>query len=231
MENPWRKLPAAPDFVLPGDRAAIEAANLKNARRKHNAWRYHYHLELLPVPYIGNLDAPVVLFTLNPGYTPAKRGDGNCNDDWWYAHSAELHDAHRGNFHERALPYPMIFLDPKFADHPGGRYWTARMRDLIDACGRKRVATNLLIVEFFPYHSNKFAGGCSVPSQRFAIYQIERAMDRKAVIVIVRAKRRLLRAVPSLARYDYVTVKSPASGYVSRRNVPGFQRIVDAIKR
>ena len=85
------------------------------------------------------------------------------------------------------------------------------------------------MVGFFPYHSNKFAGGCRVPSQRFAIHQIERAINRRAVIIIVRAKRRLLEAVLSLATYNYVTVNSSASGYVFRRNVPEFRRIVDAI--
>jgi hypothetical protein len=54
-------------------------------------------------------------------------------------------------------------------------------------------------------------------------------MERKATIILVRAERALLRAVPELARYPVVKVNSPASGYVSRNNVPHFQQIVNAI--
>ena len=35
MEDPRRELPADPDFVLPEDRVAIEAANLAYATRKN----------------------------------------------------------------------------------------------------------------------------------------------------------------------------------------------------
>ncbi len=230
MQNPWRALPTAPDYVLPEDRAAVEAANVKNAERRKDAWRYYYHLELLPDPYIGNLDAPVVLFSLNPGYTPAKSGDGNCNDDWWHANSAEMHGAYRRNFNEEPSEYPMFFLDPILRDSPGGQYWTRKLGELISACGdAERVAKNLTTIEFFPYHSNRFGGGCEVPSQAFARYQIQRAMARNALIIIVRAKRALLNAVPTLASYPFVTVNSPASGCVSRGNVPEFQRIVERI--
>jgi hypothetical protein len=194
MHNPWRDLSFKRPYVLLEDHAAIEEANKKN-----DNWEFQYHLELLPDPYIGNLEAPVVLFSLNPGYTRAKQGDANCNDDWWHANSQDLHDAYRRNFREERSLYPMFFLDPIFANNPGGRYWNKKLGDLIALCGREKVAKALLTIEFFPYHSHKFRGGCHVPSQKFALYQIQRAMERKATIILVRATSVATQDVPPVA--------------------------------
>jgi hypothetical protein len=229
VKNLWRHLPETPDYVLPEDRESVEAFNAKNACRQKNAWRYHYHLELLPDPFIGNLNPPGVLFSLNPGYTPQTLANGNCNDDWWHKNSAELREAYRMNFDEERSVYPMFFLDPQFSDNPGGRYWGQKLGDLIRACDRERVARNLVTIEFFPYHLNRYRGGCKVPSQEFARYQMRRAMERRAVVLIVRAKTALLRAVPELQKYPFLSVNSPACGYVSRGNVPSLEILVRAI--
>jgi hypothetical protein len=236
LKNPWRELPQRPDYVLPQDRDAVEAANAKNAEKakkgpySRNAWRYEYHLNLLPDPYIGNLNAPVVLFSLNPGYTRKAPHDGNCNDDWWHSNSVELREAYRRNFNEEWSTYPMFFLDPIFSDNPGGRYWSHKLRELVETCGREKVAQNLVTIEFFPYHSNRFHGGCAVPSQEFARYQMRRAMARNAVVLIVRAETALLAAIPELRKYPYLPVNSPASGCVSTNNVRGFATLVTAIR-
>lgn len=158
-----------------------------------------------------------MLFTLNPGYTPPTSRDNNCNDDWWHTNSAELRAAYRSNFNEEPMHYPMFFLDPQFANNPGGRYWNAKLSGLIRECGREAVARNLVTIEFFPYHSNRFRGGCKVPSQDFAHYQLRRAMERRAVVLIVRARAALLRAMPDLNGYPYLTVNSRQRLHIPRK--------------
>ena len=60
MNNPWRHLPDIPPFVLDSDRRAIEEFNASASADTH------VHLDLLPEPFLGNKDAPVVLLNLNP---------------------------------------------------------------------------------------------------------------------------------------------------------------------
>lgn len=61
MVNPWISLPASALFVLSRDAEAIEAFNA-GASESHAI-----HLEVIPEPFIGLPDAPVVLLNLNPG--------------------------------------------------------------------------------------------------------------------------------------------------------------------
>lgn len=66
MDNPWIQLLEAAPFVLPSDQPPIDAFNrryLTNARRT-------LQLDIRPEPFIGNIEAPIVLLYLNPGYTP-----------------------------------------------------------------------------------------------------------------------------------------------------------------
>jgi hypothetical protein len=61
MDNPWFDLPLAPPYVLPRDQEILEAWN-------HFADEPHsLDLDLLPSPWVGRLDAPVIALNLNPG--------------------------------------------------------------------------------------------------------------------------------------------------------------------
>lgn len=96
--NPWRRLPARAPYVLAKDRAAVLDFN----RRANPATRIH--TGLLPEPFLGPLDARVVLLNLNPGYAP------------------ENHRVHRRPSFSRALrrtlrgtdqPYPFYSITPR----------------------------------------------------------------------------------------------------------------------
>lgn len=66
--NPWLQLPAEPPYVLPADRPFVDRFN-ERARDRHRI-----RLEIIPEPYLGNPDAPVVLLNLNPGFVDDDRG-------------------------------------------------------------------------------------------------------------------------------------------------------------
>ena len=62
MENPWTHLPDSPPFVLEEDCEAVEHFNVKPDARTQ------IHTEILPEPFLGRPDAPVVVLSLNPGF-------------------------------------------------------------------------------------------------------------------------------------------------------------------
>ena len=61
LDNPWTHLPTRAPFVLREDREAIESFNRRT--------RLETQIEtaLLPVPFVGRIDAPVILLLLKPG--------------------------------------------------------------------------------------------------------------------------------------------------------------------
>jgi hypothetical protein len=59
MDNPWVEIkPKMKSYILKKDAKKLE--ELKKTCQ--------FRLELLPEPFLGSLDAPVVLLNLNPGY-------------------------------------------------------------------------------------------------------------------------------------------------------------------
>ena len=149
MENPWTRLPSSKPFVLLEDAAIIERENRRLQSGGNVDPRGLYQLHCRPDPYVGRLDAPVVVLNLNPGYTAPIVADPKFSDDWWHVQPAMI-DAYRRNFAPEQTGYPMFFLDPVLSDSPGGRYWRAALADFIGECGRENVAQNLLIMESLP---------------------------------------------------------------------------------
>ena len=65
--NPWLSLPEKAPFVLADDALHLEVYNEEH--RSNTA----YHLHLLPLPFQGRPDAPIVLLSLNPGYAESDK--------------------------------------------------------------------------------------------------------------------------------------------------------------
>lgn len=230
QHNPWLKLDVnAPPYVLPEDEEAINFANNK-FRLRGKFDEFGYQLQCLPDAFTGNITAPVVVITLNPGYTRPLAAQHKANDDWWHANSPELREAYRKNFHQESMEYPLFFLNPAFRGNPGYMYWTKALRELIELCDRKRVATNLLVVEYFPYHSESYRQTVTVPSQSFAHRLIRSAISRQAEIIVWRKEKVLLELVPELRTYPYQSVNSSMTPYLSSGNVKQWSRFVNAVK-
>lgn len=62
MDNPWASIPDYAPFVLDADAALIASFNA-SASEDHRI-----RLDVPPEPFLGNLEANVVLLNLNPGY-------------------------------------------------------------------------------------------------------------------------------------------------------------------
>jgi hypothetical protein len=59
-DNPWLRLPPGPPYVLPEDKEAVEKFNAKRDP-KH---RHYLHIDkILPEPFVGSQNAPVLLLS------------------------------------------------------------------------------------------------------------------------------------------------------------------------
>lgn len=70
MNNPWHRLPARSPFVLPEDAESVLAFNAKQCQRANQ--EHLLRLDLVPEPFVGRPDAPVVLLGNNPGVNSAE---------------------------------------------------------------------------------------------------------------------------------------------------------------
>ena len=215
MDNPWLALPLIAPYVLDSDRAAIEIFNI------HASEQHRIRTEIVPEPFLGSPDAPVVLLNLNPGFTE---------------HDLQLHkrpqfvESSRKCLRHESQPYPFFLLDPA-NDGPGHRWWSRKLRPLIDRFGARHVAQNVLCVELFPYHRVRFGGAkLRLPSQPYSFHLVESALDRRALVVFMRSKRLWIAAVPRLEGYGRIcTTRSVQNPTISERNCERFGEIVEAL--
>lgn len=229
MDNPWLNIPTEPPYVLPEDRAAVEEFN-----RAHDQSHEHFlHVnELLPEAFMGAEDAPVVLLSNNPGFSRLEERER-------FRQQPTVLEWMRKNLHHEQLDYPFYYLDPAFDEND---WWVVRLRPLIEHFnrfgqnGRQLVAKSVLNVVYFPYPSRKF-GHRRLPltSQNYGFDLVRRAVERKAVVVLLRSgkanQRAWLKAVPKLDGYDHFHLGSnPQAPYISRGNCPMFfDKVVQAI--
>jgi len=206
--NPWNTLPATAPFVLAADRDAVAAFN-QQAKQEHVI-----DIGLLPEPFLGSPDAPIVLLGLNPGWS--------CEDSRWYA-TPEFSRLCRASLAHEAVDFPFYLLNPAISGAPGARWWAAKLGALIKDVNLATVACNVLCVEFFPYHSVRY--GHKTPrlsSQEYGFELVRRALARKALVVLMRGRKRWIEAVPQLAEYPLLyQLRSAQNVSISAKNCPG----------
>jgi hypothetical protein len=217
IANPWVELRVAPPYVLPDDHERL--AEFQKKARESCRLRF----DVIPMPFLGNPDAPVVLLNTNPGFVPE---DLPPHSDPKFVELARANLVHKIEHNTFLTLHPDV-------NSPGKKWWTDRLRTLVDAVGLKTVARPLLCVEWFPYNSPNFCGAVgTVPSQRYGWWLVERALDRRAVVIIMRSSGRWYSSVPGLEDYpDRYELRS-RNVYISPRNCPvGFDRAVEVLKR
>lgn len=200
MENPWLGLRFAAPYVLDSDRPSIEEHN-RVASSTHRL-----DLSLLPEPFIGRLDAPVVVLLSNPGWCP--------EDSLIYA-SCYASSCWQKNLHQTPMEFPMYMIDPQFvASMPdeikcarkkniGPGWWERTLRSLTTDFGTDVVSRGLLVVERLAYHSIRYPNRISqVESQKFACGLILESMKRDSVVLCARRYQDWVRAVPQIATYQ-----------------------------
>jgi hypothetical protein len=215
MNNPWLNLPEAAPYVLPQDHQRIAAFN--RTADEDTMIR----LNMMPEPFLGNPIAPVVLLGLNPGFSPnAVRNE-----------TTEFLALSRNNLHHAGGEYPFYLLTPSL-EVPGRQWWEGKLAHLIRAKGLRAVAQGLLCVEYFPYHSTRFAHArLSIPSQQYSFALVRDCMTRGAVIVIMRSERLWRAAIPELNHHRRCyRLQNPQNVVITANNCPaGYSEILAAL--
>ncbi|MGI0013416.1 MAG: hypothetical protein ACREBU_08260 [Nitrososphaera sp.] len=206
-------LPEVAPFALAQDLAIILAFNRTASPDTF------VHLVLLPEPFLGNPFAPVVVLGLNPGFSP---------EDAIHHETDHFVALSRQNLRHASGQYPFYLLNPSLTA-PGRTWWEKKLSRLIKAKGREAVAQRLLCVEYFPYHSRRFAHAkLSVPSQDYSVRLVRNALDRDAVIVVLRGEKFWREAVPELATYKQLhRIKNAQNVIITPNNCPeGYDSIL-----
>lgn len=212
MQNPWLALPEAVPLVLPCDRAQIEAFNATAAQK------YKYDLSLFPEPFFGPVDAPVVVLNLNPGWSPGDAAVHARPDFAGMSRKSLRHDL---------APYPFLHLQPN-NNTPGAAWWQRRAQELLADVGFDQVARSLGCIQLIAYHSKEYSPATpTLASQGYSVWLVREAMARRAEIVVMRAVRFWMAAVPELSKYDRLHVgANPRAAYLSRGNLKASYDIV-----
>lgn len=216
IENPWQDIPDHPPFVAPSDTQILSGFDSELPD-------FELHLDLMPLPWLGAKDAPIVLLNLNPGY-----------DEIDLEHETDRFTllAKRMLAHE-PINHPFFLLDPGITA-PGNAWWSKRLRILIERVGLEAVTGGVLCLEYFPYHSKSFKKHQGIlPSQHYTFQLLRNAMDRGAIVVALRSLKfwQEPNAVPELGMYpNLFKLKNPQSVYLTPNNCPsGFHAIVDRL--
>lgn len=223
MENPWLKLADSEPFVLESDRRVIDQFQL-DAKESNQLKTY-----LMPIPFIGNHLAPVVLLNLNPGFHQA---------DDLYQIAEKFQTVSRNCLAHARNDYPFYFLHETLESPNGGPgydWWAKRTLSQLLKCFSPQVLSQkIFCVEYFPYRSITFRhAGTVLASQHYGFDLVRQATSRKAIIVLMRSKRLWFEAVPELEQYQHLfMVKNPRNPAITRNNLPlgVFDRIVNAIE-
>jgi len=172
LENPWAQLPKEAPFLLPHDAALIEGFNLTAEDC------FKVRAEIIPEPFLGNPDAPIVLLSHNPGFDE--------ENDLPHHGDPNFAILSRANLLHKPINFPLYLLDPTIART---KYWEGKLRWLIERFDIPTVAHSVFCVEFFPYHSERFDRTIGVPSQQYSFSLVKQAITRGAVILILRGER------------------------------------------
>jgi hypothetical protein len=217
-DNPWLRLPARPPFVLPEDEQAVDEFN-ERASEDHRL----QIADFLPEPFIGDPGSPVLLLSNNPGFSK---------------HSAfRKHPKFMTRIRDcitlKLSAFPFYYLAPDYHS----RWWRQKLKCLLQRFGDDVVARSVCNVVFFPYVSKTFGHGhCKLPSQEFSFRLVGEAMERGAVIVLMRKGRlkQWQNKVPVLGDYDnLILLRNPQMPAVGPKNCDAgdYDRVVAAIEQ
>jgi hypothetical protein len=221
--NPWLEVPDTPPFVVPADERYVEAWNASDGRHPE----HKIDTTLLPEPWLGRHDAPVVMLTANPGIDPS---------DVMFHGRPDFAQANRASM---AKPggTPNYLLDQRFVKASGAQWWRRRAfaRLLRDGVSEEALGSRVLVVEFHGYHSRSWMPlAVTLPSQWYGFSLVERAVHRAALIVVARPARAWRIAVPELSQGSerVFTLRSTQNPAISPRNLGGdvaYEAVVAAL--
>lgn len=209
--NPWNDIPKHPPYVLKND---FQGITLFNERYENTD--YAIHLELIPEPYIGNIESEIVLLTLNPGFS---------KDNLIEHSDPGFKQILFRNLKSSNMSFPFYYLDPKLSHIRGAIWWNKKLKVLVERFGRSKVANKLMCIEYFPYHSKRYHSVDKIlESQDYSFYLVQQAILAQKLIIIMRSRNRWEESIPALTKYKKAFVpNSPQNVCVTNNNCPiGF---------
>lgn len=256
--NPWVDLyDNGDELVLPMDRLYVDAYNSALTRRFHagagidddptvrsNVEQYVLDTSLPPHPFGGFHDSPVLILLANPGV----------GGDDARSYDPRMTDRRRTLFNNLQQPFGEPFwamtdlfkhyVDEDFSlnetkESNAYKWWREHTKTLVDAVGGgftlEDLAYNVLAIEFHGYRSKSFmTPWVTFPSQYFGFHLVSQAMERGALIVVLRATRQWCAAVPGLIDYPNAVLgtSSTQAVHISTRNLgeEKFNRIVEVLR-
>jgi hypothetical protein len=224
VRNPWLKFRPADNNILACDRPYVEEFNAYVKRRKlKQGSAIHIRTDLLPEPFFGRFDAPVVLLLQNPGVDKAERERRLHREPQFRRLLVRSLRSKRGQSH----------FHLRYGEGPGHEWWARAIRPLAHELQTTEVslASKLLCVEYFPYHSRSFDHRTlRLPSQEFTFRLIRDAIRRNAWILCMRGELEWIGAVPSLSGHERFCVVRGRRVLVSPGAVKCFNDLVEALQ-
>lgn len=218
--NPWARLPSEPPYVLSEDKGMVEKFN-RTAAPNH-----FLHVDkLLPEPFIGARDAPVILLSNNPGFSEDEEREGA-------RQSAAFRELVRRNLLHESSDYPFVFLHPDVGYRDGKEWWQDTLKPLLRRFWERNVSRSILNVVYFPYPSARYRHQRRLLiSQEYGFELVRDAINRQAIVVLMRRGRRKawLTAVPELNGYSHLFSVRSQNPVISPNNCDGYSQVEKAI--
>jgi hypothetical protein len=224
MPNPWLALPEQVPYVLREDQPYVDAWNETWGAQNE---RIRLHTEVLPEPFSGPRDASLVVLSLNPGWSGMEPRE----------HASALGRVIRGSIGDDEAQHVQPGLLDEFAGTEGGKWKRKCFRFVTERSGISydALAIRVLWIEFHAYHSKGWKPlPVTLPSQWFGFDLVRQAVERGAVVVLLRGGRAWHVAVPSLMNYQRAfTTKTARNSSISPGNLPSgaFDEVINALGR
>lgn len=208
--NPWKPLPPDAPWVLQeDDRVVMPEVDAGRVR-----------VDVLPEPWSGHPDAPVVLLMKAPGFDERDLVD----------HARpEVREAIRRSH----LPEPGYFhpFSSDMAQTECQRWWRDMLGPLLQEVDEHDVATGLFVAQAFPYHVvGSWPATVSVPSADYTVRLVEQAIARGALVVLMNGKAAWRKHLGSELVDQLPVTRSTQNNRVSPGNLDCFDEITRRIR-
>jgi hypothetical protein len=136
--------------------------------------------------------------------------------------------------------YAFFFLDPHYNGDAGQQWWHKRLSHLrkaskhAGAFSDEHLAKELLCIQYFPYRSKSYKSMQRLDSQQYGFDLVQAAMDRKALIILLRSRTLWIKAVPNLENYEHlIQLSNPLNPVLSPGQLKngGWEKLVAALSK
>ena len=213
--------PEQSPFVLPGDEGLLEEQQLLCRFAGWDNFVAHpefgaprnsqFHVDLLPIPFIGDLkSASVIFLMLNPGLGP---------HDYFGEYQVPDYRAALLNNLRQEKNNSFLFLDPRFSWHGGFNYWHGKLQSTIGVFAKETGASygqarqyfqsQIAVIQLVPYHSSKFSIPARVLDSLRSV-QLSRSFVHEEVLPRARSSECLVVATRALRHWQISEQKNVA---------------------